>query len=1624
MSDELIGRTLGKYRIVSRIGRGGMARVYKAYQPGLDRYVALKVLHSHLSEENFINRFEQEAAAVARLRHPNIVQVHDFDNEGELYYMVMEFIEGPTLKTELDERKAQEREFNLDEVVHILSALAGAIDYAHGRNMVHRDLKPANIMFTAEGQVLLTDFGLARMIGSTHQSISGSMAGTPAYMAPEQCQGESGDARSDLYSLALILYEMVTGRQPYEGDTPFAILLQHLNEPLPLPSLHRPDLPAAVERVIVKAASKRPVDRYQSAGEMARALREAVGWSTLGHVPAVTINVVSPLLETGDSPISTSGTLGRTPTRPPSPYRGLFAFREEDAPFFFGRESFTDRLLETVQQRSVVAVVGPSGSGKSSVVFAGLIPRLREAGGWTIAEFRPGARPFYTLAAALLTLLETKLSETDRLVETRKLAEALQDGTLTLTSVIARIHQKQEPAGRLLLVADQFEEIYTLCPDAVVRRQFLDVILQKDENGKDEKESSFILHPSSFTLLLTLRADFLSQALSHRAFADALQAADVKLGPMTNQELGQAIESPAARQGAVFESGLVERILDDVGTEAGNLPLLEFALTLLWERQTGGKMTHAAYRAIGQVAGSLARYADQVYEELGEAADGSISAEQNQARRVLLQMVRPGQGTEDARRLTSRSELGEKDWQLVQRLADARLVITGRDPDGHETAELVHEALIQGWTRLQSWLDEDRQFLLWRQRLRAAMDQWAASSQDEGALLRGAPLAEAEVWLAEQEQAGADRFYLSPAEESYILNSGVLRRREAAEREAQRQRELETAQRLAEAERRRAEEQTLSAYRLRRQALSLRAALIAAAVLFILAVVGGFRANQNANIAAAHAATAQAASTRAVAEQIAAEAASTRAVDQQAIAEAESISRATAQAQAELAQQSAEREAERADEQAQVALANLSRLLATQSRDYLDQLDLALLLSVEAYQTAATTEAQDSLLTALESNPALITFLRGHNGRVNTLAASADGRWLASGGEDGVIMLWDMTTFIPLAELTTEQMSPVYSLAFAPDGAMLAAGHLDGTIIQWDLHGLTTGTAGPIPQQTLGGHQGAVRTLAYSPDGRLLASGGVDKQVMLWDAAAAARLGEPLTGHADFVHTVAFSPDGRLLASGSKDDSILLWDVASLLNSNISQPADPLPLIGHTDWVNSVAFSPNSRLLASAGSDGLILLWDTTTGQLAGEPLSGHSGWVRAIAFSPDGQTLVSGSSDETIRLWDVSSGQPVSPAYTGHHARIESVVFSPDGRLVVSAGEDGRIILWNPATGRRLGRILAGHVQAVNSLDFTPDGLTLISAGSDRALIRWDVASGALLSNWNSRIPGINAIAVSPDGRLIAAANASESITLWDVESGQPGPPLSAHLSFVQDIAIAPDGRLMASASADGTVALWDFAQTRRLGQRLAEHAGVVNAVAFSPNGRLLVSGGNDDRVILWDLTPVLDNPFTGRPLAQPLIGHTNWVLAVAFSPDGQLLASAGSDLGVMLWDVASGQSLGLPLSGHTSQIRALAFSPDGRLLVSAGEDNRIIVWDVASRRPVYRIENAHTGGVYALAFSPDGRTIASAGADEQVILWNVDIANWQQQACAIANRNLTQAEWEQFFGDEPYHQTCPAIP
>ncbi|GAB4177802.1 MAG: hypothetical protein Fur006_09710 [Coleofasciculaceae cyanobacterium] len=454
------------------------------------------------------------------------------------------------------------------------------------------------------------------------------------------------------------------------------------------------------------------------------------------------------------------------------PYRELFAFQEEHAKFFFGRSTFINDLVQAVKTKPLVAVVGASGSGKSSLVFAGLLPRLRQEGSWLIESFRPEKQPFNRLAAAFVHQLEPELGKSDRIDKAINLANTIrQHGFAYVLSEILQEH----PGKQLLLVVDQFEELYTVCSEEE-RDRFIDVLLAGINDSLGLK------------VVLTLRADFCGQAYTCRSLADALQSADLKLGSMNGEELREAIERPAQLMEVELEEKLTERLLEDVKQEPGNLPLLEFALTELWKKQRQKKLTHQAYAEIGGVAKALANHAETVYAKLSEA-------QQKQAQRIFLQLVHPGEGTEDTRRLATRGEVGVDNWELVTHLAgaSARLVVTARNEETQEeTVEIVHEALLREWKQLRDWMKSDRTFRIWQEELRSRRRRWQHNEHNEEDLLTGSLLSAAEVWLHERQ---AD---LSPEDGEFIRLSLEVRDRKELEKLSL-QIELETERKKKEA---------------------------------------------------------------------------------------------------------------------------------------------------------------------------------------------------------------------------------------------------------------------------------------------------------------------------------------------------------------------------------------------------------------------------------------------------------------------------------------------------------------------------------------------------------------------------------------------------------------------------------------------------------------------------------------------------------------------------------------------------------------------------------------------------------------------------------------------------------
>ncbi|NEP26816.1 MAG: hypothetical protein F6K49_34175, partial [Moorea sp. SIO3I6] len=435
----------------------------------------------------------------------------------------------------------------------------------------------------------------------------------------------------------------------------------------------------------------------------------------------------------------------------------MFHFSPNEAEYFFGRDVFIEELFQATQTRNFIPVLGVSGSGKSSLVLAGLAPKLAKEGNWLFTHFRPGTEPFLALARALVPLYVPNQDETDHMAQARKLAGYFKNRTVLLSDVFATIHSNH-PNQRILLIVDQFEELYNPSMDRQICRQFLDTLVNTFQSNSGQSSLSTVL-------VATMRIDFMGHALSYSPLADVWRKYNVQIRSMNPEELRDVIEKPAQKLGVSFESGLVKCLLKAVDKEPGNLPLLEFALTELWKKNINKQLTHQAYEEIGEVSGALTNYADRKFSEfkLGE---------QEKVKQIFVQLVRPGRGTNDTRRLATKQELGADKWDLVTKLADQRLVVTGKNASGQETVEVVHEVLIQNWGKLQRWMETDRKFRIWQEWLRVEIYQWKEAKQDEDILLRGQRLDIAKDWLQKRSSE------IGKNEKDFIKHSVYFRNKE------------------------------------------------------------------------------------------------------------------------------------------------------------------------------------------------------------------------------------------------------------------------------------------------------------------------------------------------------------------------------------------------------------------------------------------------------------------------------------------------------------------------------------------------------------------------------------------------------------------------------------------------------------------------------------------------------------------------------------------------------------------------------------------------------------------------------------------------------------------------------
>jgi WD40 repeat protein len=1190
---------------------------------------------------------------------------------------------------------------------------------------------------------------------------------------------------------------------------------------------------------------------------------------------------------------------------------GARAVEERDAQLFYGRDEQTDQLVRRLAERlrgaGILMVAGESGSGKSSLLRAGLMPRLA-AGAlgpgserWPRRVIRPTASPLRELAMHL-----AEMAGADPVSVYRSLSAAPDEAPM-LAGQAARTAAGRGadpgpdgPAGaaagpppRLVLVVDQFEELFIAGEDseidALERKAFITAL----HAAATIPAGPGRLPPA--LVVAAVRADYLGRLIAYPPLKAALDAGPFTVGPMSEAELRLAVTGPAAEAGLVVEPAVVEAVIAELRDESGGglgsgvLPLMSQAMAATWERREGNELTVRGYRRAGGIADAVNRGAQAAYDAL-------TPSQQDAARLVFTQLTVITPDGRFARHRCRRADLSSPGTPMAADVdavigvfSARRLLVLGED-----SVEIAHDALLQAWKQLRDWLGDDQLDRALYGQVVTDAAAWEGYGRDPAYLYRPARLATIDAAAARWRGAAA-RYLPLPATGEAFLGAAHRAGRRAARR--------------------------------RRGVI---ASLLALTVIAICAAGIAVRGAANAARQAANASRQHAI---ALSRQLADESLA-----------ADSTSPLTARRLAVAAW--------RVFPTSQAGPVLASLLMEQQQRGILPG-DPATYFGPANPGVQQTAFSPDGKLLAAAYgdgyvrlwNPATeqavgapLPVDTGSGGGAYAVAFSPDGKILATADAEGNLRLWNPATRQAIgAPLPADPGGGVVSMTFSPDGKLLATADTDGYLRLWDpaIHRAVGARvrASTSPEGRGGGP--SLNAVAFSPDGKLLAAVDRAGYVGLWNPATQQAVGPPFLASSSGVYWVAFSPDGKLLATADIDGTVRLWNPATR-----RAVGAPLPVVTNGS-VYGVAFSPDGTLLATADTAGYVRLWDPATQQAVGAPvLTAATGGLNGVTFSPDGKLLATAGGDGNVRLWNLATrrtpGAPLPPVTDG----VNGVAFSPGGKLLAAAGGDGTVRLWDPASRQPVGVLPAeaGSGSRVNGVAFSSDGKLLASANGDTTIGLWNPVTGQASGGFSGR----NAVAFSPDGKLLAAADTDGTVRLWDLATRQAvGAPLPADPGgSVLGVAFSPDSKLLATADTDGHVRLWNPATRQAVGAPLpADPGGSVLGVAFSPDGKLLASADGDGTVRLW-------NPATRQAVGAPLPAVTSGgVNGVAFSPDGKLLAAAYSDGDARLWNLATRQAVGVPLpagAGTRGSVSGVAFSPDGKLLATADTDGTVRLWQM----------------------------------------------------------------------------------
>ncbi|MBK8177137.1 MAG: hypothetical protein IPK66_18340 [Rhodospirillales bacterium] len=1193
-----------------------------------------------------------------------------------------------------------------------------------------------------------------------------------------------------------------------------------------------------------------------------------------------------------------------------TPYKFLASYDIPDRDIFYGRDTVIAELAAQVGRQKIILINGASGAGKSSLVNAGLIPRVAD-NGYTFVSFREYSDPLEQLHARLKPAPEGTQQQSP--------AALADDPALFLRFI--------ESFGTLPIVIflDQFERFFVRVADNK-RCAFITAFNHCLQSSRAQ----------DICFVLALRREFLGQLTSEfeEQIPDFLnQAYRINLLPLNKDEAREAILRPIDNTSlkiqydeAFVDNVLLAGLAEQTGHGASvDPPHLQIVCNQLFEAarqrlQTRGAVliNRVLYDELGGAETILNTYLDKVVEDIAQDPDRIAILHS-----ILKTMIDAGSGTRafiavsDFRRALP--DVNEAEiFRLVEKLLDRRVV-----EERQSAYSLSHEHMVG---KVKEWFDPRE---LERKRAAETLGRGIMEWQNSAALLNRRQVEGIRTWIPElndEEQA-----LLRASEEHF----------EGEERKEVARKRLKKVSLYGAAvftlvvmalggfswiQKLEADEQRNAAVAARDQAVRNESKALAAvakneltagspgiAVRVALAALPQTPADTERS----YAPEAEVALFQSVLESREMR----RFVDHAAglssaafSPDGRTVVTAAKDDTARLWDVASEKQIAVLHHTGPVVSAAFSpdgRTVVTASADKTARLwnaqtgkeIVALLGHADEVSSAAFSPDGRTIVTASHDRTARlwevatgkeIAVLRGHEGWLFSAGFSPDGRTVITTSADKIARLWDTTSASERAQLRHD--NEVYAASFSPDGRTVVTASRDKTARLWDV---ATGKEITV----LRGHENDVSAAIFSPDGNTIVTTSLGKTARLWDAATGRQIAE--LRHDDAIYTAAFSPDGHTIVTASRDKTARLWAAAT--------GTALVVLRGHDADVTAAAFSPDGRTIVTASGDETARLWDVATGVLR------HEDRVFAAAFSPDGRTIVTASADKTARLWDVATGKGIA-VLRGHDNDVTAVAFSPDGHTVATASRDKTARLWDTKTDQEIA-ILRGHEGDVSSIAFSPGGRTVLTASRDRTARLWDTATGKNIAVLRGHENDVNAAAFSPDGRKIVTASRDRTGRLWDAATGKEITVLRGHESDVYAAAFSPDGRTVVTVSRDRTGRLWD-AETGKAIAVLRGHDNDVSSAAFSPDGRTIVTTSLDKTARLWDAA-------TGEAIVV-LTGHGGWVLSAAFSPDGRTIVTASRDKTARLWDTATGEEIAvLP---HDNDVSFAAFSFDGRTVLTAG--------------------------------------------------------------------------------------------